>query len=127
MTRTGKILHWTPRILCILAILFISLFAIDAFDNELSQWHQLRNFILHLIPSFTLIIFLALAWRKELLGGIILTLIGLILTPLLFRHNYGMNHSLWLSLIVILTISLPFFLTGILFIGSYFYKKKHTD
>jgi len=127
MAQTGKILHWTPRILCITAILFVSLFALDAFDPELSLRHQIRDFALHLIPSFTLLLFLILAWRKELLGGIILTIIGLVLTPFIFRHNYHMNQSVLLSLVVILTITVPFVLTGLLFIGSYYYKKKNRD
>jgi len=32
MKTTTKILYWSPRILCILAILFISIFALDAFE-----------------------------------------------------------------------------------------------
>jgi len=127
MALTGKILHWTPRIICILAILFVSLFALDAFNPELNLKSQIRDFILHLIPSFTLLAFLILAWRKELIGGIILTTIGLILTPFIFRHNYHMNQSLWLSFVIILTITIPFVLTGVLFIASYFYKKKHLN
>ncbi len=44
MNRTTKILHCFPRILCIIAILFISLFALDAFDPGLGLGQQLLAF-----------------------------------------------------------------------------------
>ncbi len=119
-----RIIHWAPRIICILAILFISLFAADAFTPERTMWQQLSGFVIHLIPSFVLLALLILAWKKELIGGIIFTLIGSILSPIIFQHNYNMNHSTWISLGIILSISIPFVLVGILFIVSYFLKRE---
>ena len=58
MKKPLKVFHWLPRIICILAILFVSLFAADAFSPELTIWQQLGAFIMHLIPSFILIAFL---------------------------------------------------------------------
>jgi hypothetical protein len=55
MKVSPKVIYWLPRILCILAILFISVFALDAFDPELSIWQQIVGFLIHLIPSFILI------------------------------------------------------------------------
>jgi len=59
----AKILFWLPRILCIIAILFISLFALDAFQPDLTIWQQLEAFLMHLIPSFILLILLLIAWK----------------------------------------------------------------
>jgi hypothetical protein len=119
-----RIFYWLPRVLCILAILFVSIFALDAFSSELSFWRQIGAFIVHLIPSFVLLILLILAWKKELIGGVLFTIIGLGLTPFIFTHNYRMNHSIFLSLGIILSITIPFTVVGILFIISHFKKKS---
>ncbi|MBT8259738.1 MAG: hypothetical protein KJN82_00360, partial [Bacteroidia bacterium] len=78
MSQALKIVHWTPRILCILAILFLSLFALDAFGHEKSFWKQLLDFVIHLIPSFILLIILIISWKWELIGGIVFTVIGIV-------------------------------------------------
>ena len=93
MKKSYTIFYWLPRIICILAILFISMFAADAFEPGLTIWQQLGAFFMHLIPSFILLVILILAWYRELLGGIIFIIIGLVLTPFIFNHNYKMNES----------------------------------
>ena len=124
MDRIGSILHWLPRIICIISILFISLFALDAFAPELTLWQQIGAFIMHLIPSFILLILLIIAWKWEFVGGIIFTIIGLGMSPLVFLHNYKMNHSIGMSLGIIALITLPFVIVGILFIINHFRKRK---
>ena len=121
-----RIISLIPRILCILAILFVSMFALDAFDPRLTLWQQLQGFFIHLIPTYILIIFLVVAWKWELIGGILLLLFSLGLTPFIYTHNYAMNHSVWISLSIILMINFPFILTGGLFIASYFLKRKNS-
>ena len=125
MKKSTKVIHWLPRIICILAILFVSMFALDSFDSELTIWQQVGDFLLHLIPSFILIIFLIVAWRWEFIGGIIFTLIGLGFSPFIFMHNFKMNQSVWMSLTTILFITMPFVIVGILFIVSHNQKKKN--
>jgi hypothetical protein len=125
MSTTIKILHWAPRIICILAILFISMFAADAFNPQFTLWQQIGGFLIHLLPSYILIAILWVAWKRELLGGIILTAFGLMTTPLVWNINYGMNHSVSTTLGVILMITFPFILTGVLFIASHYAKKRH--
>jgi len=102
----------------------ISLFALDAFQPDLTIWQQIGDFLMHLIPSFILTALLLVAWKWEYVGGIIFTIIGLGLSPLVFNHNYNMNHSVWMSLGIILTITIPFVLVGVLFIVSHFHKLK---
>ena len=124
MNTSVKTWYWLPRILCMLAIVFVSLFALDAFSSELSFWQQMGAFLMHLIPSFILLALLILAWKKELIGGIIFMLIGLGLSPVVFSHNYRMNHSIFMSLGIILTITIPFAIVGLLFLISHFKRKK---
>lgn len=124
MSTTIKLLHWTPGVLCILAILFISMFAMDAFNPQLTLWHQIRGFLIHLLPSYILIAILWVAWKWERTGGIILTVFGLVTTPLVWNINYSMNHSVSTTLGVIFLITFPFILIGLLFIASHYAKKR---
>ncbi len=126
-TNMIKLVHWLPRIICILAILFISIFALDAFEPGLTLWQQIGGFLIHLIPSFVLIIILLVAWRWELTGGMILIVLAVGLMPFIYSGNYANNHSVWISLSIILSINFPFALAGVLFILSYYLKKKNPN
>ena len=61
-----KVLYWLPRVLAILLIAFISLFALDVFGEP--RWFL--ALLMHLIPSFVLIAITAFAWKWEQLGGL---------------------------------------------------------
>ena len=117
-------IHWSPRILCILPILFLSLFATDSFGPGLSGWQQVKTFMLHMIPSFILIFFLVFAWKRELAGGAIFVILGLGFLPFIYMMNYQMNHSAGLSLLVNLVVNMPLIVAGVLFILSHFLKSK---
>lgn len=120
-----KILHWTPRVLCILAILFISMFALDAFEGNAGFWQKIGDFLIHLIPTYVLIAALIVAWKWELIGGIIYCLIGLGFAPFIYLLNHNRNHSsVGQSLLNALIITVPFIIVGILFLVSFYYKKK---
>ncbi len=124
MEKSIRVFHWVPRILCILAILFVSLFAFDSFAPGLSFGQQIAGFLIHLIPSFILLAMLLVAWKWEFFGGIIFIILGLGLSPWLFYQNYKMNHSIGMSLVVIFAITIPFALVGLLFLISHSKKKK---
>jgi hypothetical protein len=126
MSTSVKILHWLPRILCVLAILLISMFALDSFSPERTFWQNLGALLVHLIPSFVLIALLIIACKWELIGGIVFATIGLAMSPFIYNHNFHMNHSVGKSLGVILIITVPFIIVGIFFIVSHFMKKKQT-
>lgn len=125
MKTTIMIVHWIPRILGIMAIIFISLFALDSFKPGVPPWQQIAGFLMHMIPSFLLILFLVVAWKWELPGGIMFVILGLGFMPFIYMMNYHMNHSVWMSAGVVLMINLPFVLTGSLFITSHILKNRH--
>jgi len=64
-------LFWTPRIVSILFVLFLSLFALDIFSMELGFWGTILGLFMHLIPSMVLAIGIFLAWRWEWVGAVI--------------------------------------------------------
>ncbi len=127
MKASHTFFYWLPRILCILAILFISMFALDSFSSEESFTEQLGDFIKHLIPSFVLLYLLIFSWKKELIGGIIFMILGLGLSPFIFKMNYNMNESFWMSLGIIMVITIPFFIVGVLFLVSYYKNRNITN
>jgi len=125
MKTSLKIIHWTPRILCILAILFVSMFALDSFDPRMTPGQQLQAFAIHLVPTYVLVFFLIIAWKWELIGGLMFMILALGFTPLIYMHNYNMNHSVMMTLSIVLMLLFPFVLTGGLFVFSHFLKKKN--
>jgi hypothetical protein len=102
----------------------MSLFALDVFSPKHTLWEQITAFLIHLIPSFLLTALLVFAWKKEFIGGILFVIIGFVFTPIIYNHNYNMNHSVTLSLGIIALITVPFIVVGFLFILSHF-KKNH--
>jgi hypothetical protein len=124
MKKSFRLLHWAPRILCILAILFISMFALDAFGPGLTIWQQIASFLMGMVPSFLLVMLLVFAWKWEFAGGIVFLLIGLGTSPLIFIHNYTRNQSAWLSFNIMLMVCFPFIVVGILFLVNHFRKKR---
>jgi hypothetical protein len=79
---------------------------------------------MHLVPDILMVIFLIVAWKWELIGGIMFMIIALGLLPLVFMMNYQVNHSAWMSLSVVLLVNFPFVVVGLLFILSHFIKQK---
>jgi len=125
MTTSKPFLYWAPRILCIVAILFVSMFALDSFSPELTIWQQIGGFLVHLIPTYVLIALLVVAWRWEYVGGIIFTVIGIAFAAMVFMANYNRNHfSLTQSLINTVLVAVPFILVGILFILNSKYQES---
>ena len=65
-----RLLFWAPRVLGILFALFISLFALDAFEGAGSIWEGIGAFLILLIPVYVLVIVLVVAWKREWVGAV---------------------------------------------------------
>ena len=124
MATKEMITLWSPRILCIGAILFVSMFALDSFEPGIPLSQQLLNFSIHLIPTYVLLALLVIAWKWQFIGGILFTVIGIVMSPFVYSLNFHRTHSVWVSFMIILIITVPFIVVGILFILSHFMKKK---
>lgn len=114
---------WIARICSIIAIMFVSVFALDAFEHG-SLIEKLGAFAIHMIPSIILVLVLLLSWKFELLGGIFFVLIGIGTAPFIYQLNFERTHSVNVCLQVLCMINLPFVIVGILFIYSYYKLKK---
>lgn len=71
-----QLLFWAPRTLCIVMAIFVSLFALDAFDGKSGVFQQILAFLVHLIPTYIVIIVLAVAWKWEWVGAAIFMGLG---------------------------------------------------
>ncbi len=112
---TKKMLFWTPRILCILFAMFLSLFALDAFSENSSIWESILGFLIHLLPVYIVLIVLAIAWRWEWVGAVLF--IGMAFFYLV--STWGRFH--WSAYA---TISGTAALVGILFLVNWKYRAE---
>ena len=71
-----------------------------------------------------LLALLLVAWRWELVGGIALAATGLVLSFPVFALNYRRTHSIGTCLGIILMITMPFVVVGVLFIVSHYRTKR---
>ena len=62
----NKLLHYAPRVIAILGILFLSSFALDVFGEGYSAADLVVALFMHLIPSFVLIAVLILIFYMAL-------------------------------------------------------------
>jgi len=109
-----RLLHLLPRILAIFFIFFISIFAFDVFDMEGSLLQKIGGFLIHLIPTYILIVVFLIARKWEILGGVAYIFLGL-LYIFIFRGQ---------DVIAYIILSGSLFLIGILFILDGYLKKK---
>ena len=110
MAEVDKVLYWTPRILGILLILFISIFSFDALEEGIVIW------LMNLIPSLLLVVVLLVAWKYELIGGMIYFLLALAF----FVETVAVRGQEWWAASI---IAVPVCLIGALFIANAKMKK----
>jgi len=116
--KVGKIVYWTPRILSIIFILFLMLFSLDIFGNSYGFWETVLGLFMHNIPALILLAVLIISWKREIVGGIVFILAGLLyIIMLLTRSNFE-----WYMLSWSIIIAGPAFLIGILFLVGW--KRK---
>jgi hypothetical protein len=112
----SKVLYWIPRILGILAILFMVMFSFDCFDGNMKPGEQFLCFIMHNIPVLIIFLVLIIAWRWEVAGGILFIIASI--AGGIYFSGFGNNPG-------VLPVMAPFLLTGILFLLHYFlYLRK---
>jgi hypothetical protein len=95
------------RLVAILGICFISLFALDVFGSGLPPAEIAIGLVMHLLPSLGLIVVLVLAWRWPLAGG--LAYIAIASLPFVLLGN-----PFWVNFM----LGIPFALAGALFVAA---------
>jgi TctA family transporter len=115
--KTNKILKWTPRVLSVLFTIFISLFALDVFNEGYSLPEALLALTMHSIPTLFVAFVTYISWKNPRFGGILFILLA-ILTIFAF-DTYEQIPSF-------LTITMIPLATGILFVLSGNIKSNST-
>lgn len=115
----SKSLYWTPRILSIVFICFLSLMSLDVFDLELNFWQTVVAFFMHCLPALFLLFVLIISWKYEIVGGVVFILAGLVYIALLTRNQFE-----WYMLSWAIQISGIAFAIGALFLIGWFKKNK---
>jgi hypothetical protein len=113
-------IYWTPRIISIGFILFLTMFSLDIFGNGYTFWETIIGLLMHNIPVFVLTIILIISWKYEIVGGIAFVLAGVAYIFMLF-----MNPQFeWYMISWSLTIAGPAIFIGVLFIIGWLRKKN---
>ena len=119
-TNSGKLLFWAPRVLSILFIAFLSMFALDVFGEHLGFWPTTFALAMHLIPSIVLLIVLLLAWRREWIGMVLYAAAALLYVA--WAAFVPRPISLSMRLTWMLAIAAPAIVIAILFLLNW---RKH--
>jgi hypothetical protein len=106
-----------------LFVLFISLFAFDVFDSCNGILQCIGALLMHLIPSFLLIIFFIIAWKYELFGAVGFFGLGLLYIMLILIGAIKGPFE-WYMLPYSFIIAGPAFAIGILFFLNWKKKRK---
>lgn len=114
----SKFLFWAPRILAILFIVFLSIFAIDVFWEYSTATEIAIALFMHLIPSLLLVVALIISWKNDLVGAIsfgILTVASLIFFNALRE---------WMTFVI---ISLPTLVVAVLFLAKWLHLRSRSE
>lgn len=109
-TLTKRFLFWSPRVLCILFAMFLSIFVLDVFTQGYGFVETVRALLIHLIPTYIVIFSLAVAWRWEWVGAVLFFACGIM-------YLVASNGEGWI-------ISVPAFVLGILFLLNWIYRAR---
>jgi cell division protein FtsW (lipid II flippase) len=110
----NKFLYWSPRILSIFFVIFLSLFCFDSFD-EFNGWESIMATLIHLIIPFIVLIGIIIAWKRDMVGSIIFCVLAICYV---FMVGFKQHWSWYVS------ISGPALLIAILFFLNWWNGKN---
>ncbi len=125
MKSINKWLYWSPRVLAIAFIAFLTMFSLDVFEMELSPWEIVVGLLMHNIPSIVLTVLLIIAWKREWVGAAAFIGAGLLYITLMITNVFHSDQPWYIALSWSFTIAAPALLIGILFLLNWTWKRKH--
>lgn len=93
-----------PRVLAVLFILFVSLFALDSFPGEAPFLQEFAGFLIHLIPSFVMIVLLVVSWNRPLVGGWSFALLSVLFTGFFGTYRSLLEFSILSFPLVVISV-----------------------
>ena len=111
MTKSARgVVFWAPRILTMLFALFLSVFALDVFAETEGFLKTLTALVLHLIPTFLVVVLLVFAWRWELIGVVAFAVLAIAYVVVMWGRFHWSAYA---------TISGALLLMSVLFLLSW--------
>jgi len=114
-TSTKRVLFWTPRVLCILFAMFLSIFALDVFSEGHGFWETILALLIHLVPTYIVVIALVIAWRWEWVGAILFSALA-VFYVVWFWGRFPLVNYLCISGLLVLA--------GVLFLFNWIYRAQ---
>lgn len=114
--RLARIIHWTPRIAALLIILFTSLFSFDVFGGGGTPLQLLGAFLMHNIPSITMLVVLAFAWRRPVVGFAAFLIVAVAFLVFFVRDIFALTN--------LMLFVLPLLLVAFLFYADWRWVKQ---
>ena len=108
-TSSRRLLFWTPRVISIAFAIFLSLFALDVFNEGYGFWKSLLVLSIHLVPAFSVLVVLAIAWRWEWIGAA-----GFAGLAMWYAKGVWRRHPDWVA-----TIAGPLLVIAVLFLANW--------
>lgn len=115
MAATTHLLIWSARVAAFALVVFLSLFALDAFNGEGSPGSKMVDFLQHLVPSFVCLAVVLIGWERERFASLIFA--GLAV----FYAWWAWGHVAW-----IISISGALLLVSILYLIAW-YRRRSID
>jgi len=113
----GRLLYWSPRILCMAFAIFVSLFALDVFNEAHGFGQTALALAIHLIPTAILVVVLLAAWRWEWIGAALFAVAGALYAIRMLPQHPSATA----------TIALPLLLIAALFLANWLKRSElHT-
>lgn len=119
--KVANIFRYTGRIVLLTLGILVFAFGLlsGAEDSEgITTFSGIIKNSPNALPGFALLIFVGIAWKKELIGGIIVTIFGLFLV-----YFFNMGNNFYLTTFI---ATLVILMLGLLFIGSWWIRRKET-
>ena len=110
-----QVVFWAPRVLSIIFAMFLSLFALDVFNEGYGFGETVIALLIHLVPVYIVAVVLVIAWRWEWVGAVLF----LSLSMLYMFMSWGRGH--WSAY---LGTSGPLVLLGLFFMLNWIYRKQ---
>jgi hypothetical protein len=111
-----NILFWTPRALGILIVVLLTLLSTDVFAEGYHFWQSILGFLIHMLPTFAVILVLALAWRWEWVGALGFIAFGVWYIAMAWDNQFD-----WVTYAILSGIPI---LIGILFLVGWVKREK---
>lgn len=102
-------------------IAFLALMSLDVFTEGASFWQILVGLLMHNIPVFIFLAVLIIAWKYEIVGGVVFILAGIIYIFFAVARNID---NLAMALAWSIQIAGVAFVIGGLFIANWVKKKN---